>query len=103
MFGGKGFREPEMVRVRRGRFLMGSPEDEANRSAEESPQHEVQFGYDFEVGKYPVTFAEWDAAAAEGACGGYRRRDGKIGKKGWGRSKRITDSFRTHAHAIWPY
>ena len=39
----------------------------------------------FAVGKYEVTFAEWDACVAAGGCGGYRPDDG-----GWGRGRRPT-------------
>lgn len=39
--------------------------------------------YHFEVGKYPVTFREWDSAVRRGACDGYLPRD-----KGWGRGWR---------------
>lgn len=87
IFGGSGIKAPKMVRIRPGSFLMGSPEDEPYRDSREGPQHEVRIEYDFEVGKYPVTFAEWAAAAAEGACDGYRPHDGRPGEH-WGRGKR---------------
>ena len=69
LFGG-GFREPRMVKISKGEFMMGSPEDEPGRRSNEGPQHLVKIKYRFEVGKYPVTFAEWDAAAKKGACDG---------------------------------
>ena len=37
----------------------------------------------FAVGKYEVTFAEWDACVADGGCGGHRPED-----SGWGRGRR---------------
>ena len=43
---------PEMVQVRRGRFMMGSPLGEGNDS--ERPQHDVTVP-GFEVGRYEVT------------------------------------------------
>ena len=76
-FGGGGLMLPQMVRINPGRFLMGSPE------GEDGPQHEVVIDYHFEVGKYPVTFREWDSAARRGACDGYRPVD-----EGWGRGWR---------------
>ncbi|WBQ13106.1 formylglycine-generating enzyme family protein [Hyphomonadaceae bacterium BL14] len=71
---------PRMVRIRPGRFVMGSPENEPGHRESESPQHEVRIDYAFEVGKYPVTFREWDSAARLGACDGYFPPD-----EGWGR------------------
>ena len=71
---------PRMVRIRPGKFLMGSPGDEPGHHVSESPQHEVTIDYAFEVGKYPVTFREWDSAARLGACDGYFPPD-----EGWGR------------------
>ncbi|WBQ12847.1 formylglycine-generating enzyme family protein [Hyphomonadaceae bacterium BL14] len=71
---------PRMVRIKPGRFIMGSPESETAYRDSESPQHEVKIDYAFEVGKYPVTFREWDSAARLGACEGYLPPD-----RGWGR------------------
>jgi len=51
--------EPEMVFIKGGRFLMGSPETELGRFGNER-QHEVTVR-DFEIGKYPVTQAQWQA------------------------------------------
>jgi formylglycine-generating enzyme required for sulfatase activity len=53
----------EMVLIPGGKFLMGSPEDEPERSDSESPQHEVTVP-PFFMGKYPVTQAQWQAVAA---------------------------------------
>ncbi|MDV6342212.1 SUMF1/EgtB/PvdO family nonheme iron enzyme [Nitrosomonas sp. Is24] len=55
--------EPEMVRIPPGKFLMGSLETEGGRDVDEGPQHEVTIGYPFEIGKYAVTFDEYDAFA----------------------------------------
>ena len=49
----------EFVWIPAGRFLMGSPENEAGRDNDEGPQHEVVFKEGFWMGKYPVTQAEW--------------------------------------------
>lgn len=62
---------------------MGSPTSEPQRDSDEGPQHQVRIGYALAVGKYEVTFAEWDACAAAGGCGGYRPDD-----RGWGRGNR---------------
>ena len=34
----------------------------------------------FKLGKYEVTFAQWDACVADGGCGGYRPYDIKYGR-----------------------
>ncbi|ERT08668.1 formylglycine-generating sulfatase enzyme family protein [Lyngbya aestuarii BL J] len=48
----------ELVRIPAGRFLMGSPEDELERSERESPQHEVNVSTFF-MGRYPITQIQW--------------------------------------------
>ncbi len=74
---------PEMVPVPAGGFTMGSPMDEPQREKEEGPQHWVTIAKPFAAGKFAVTFAEWDACAAENGCGGYKPAD-----HGWGRQDR---------------
>ncbi|MEI8395946.1 MAG: formylglycine-generating enzyme family protein [Rhodospirillaceae bacterium] len=73
---------PSMVVIRHGSFTMGSPDSEAGRLLSEGPQHRVEIGYDLAVGRYPVTFDEWDACVAAGGCNGYRPSD-----QGWGRGR----------------
>ena len=74
---------PEMVVVPAGEFTMGSPSYEGGRFDNEGPQHRVVIGKPFAVGKYEVTFAEWDACVSARGCGGYRPAD-----EGWGRGRR---------------
>lgn len=74
--------EPEMVRVPARTFFMGSPSGEAGRDTNEGPQQQISIAA-FEVGKYEVTFDEWDACVAGGGCNGYRPSD-----EGWGRGRR---------------
>ena len=80
---GKEFRDcfvcPEMVVVPPGAFIMGSPPSEEDRDDDEGPTRRVTIPVLFAVGKYEVTFAEWDACLAAGGCGGYRPDD-----RGWG-------------------
>jgi formylglycine-generating enzyme required for sulfatase activity len=73
---------PEMTIVPPGAFVMGSPNQEDERSSEEGPQHNVEIGTWMAVGKYEVTFAEWDTCSAEGGCP-HQPRD-----PGWGRGRR---------------
>jgi len=58
---------PVMIVLPAGTFMMGSPESERNREASESPQHAVTVG-SIAVGKYDISFDEWDACASAGGC-----------------------------------
>jgi formylglycine-generating enzyme required for sulfatase activity len=81
---GDSFKEgadcPEMIVVPAGRFLMGSTTAQGNDR--ELPQHEVTIAKPFAVAKFALTFGEWDACAARGAC----RRN--VDDRGWGRGRR---------------
>jgi formylglycine-generating enzyme required for sulfatase activity len=57
---------PEMVVVQPGKFLMGSLDGVGE--PDEHPQHEVIIAKAFAVGKYEVTFDEWQACAKDGGC-----------------------------------
>jgi formylglycine-generating enzyme required for sulfatase activity len=74
---------PEMVVVPTGSFTMGSPETQLVRSKDEDPQHLVTFDRAFSVGKFAVTFDEWDACVVDSGCNAYRPDD-----HGWGRGRR---------------
>ena len=69
---GETFRDcpscPEMVIVPAGSFTMGSPASEEGRDDDEGPQHRVTISEPFAVGKYEVTFEEWDACVRDGGC-----------------------------------
>ncbi len=49
----------EMIPLRSGKFLMGSPAEEAERNEDEGPQHEVQVGA-FWIGKHEITWDQYD-------------------------------------------
>jgi formylglycine-generating enzyme required for sulfatase activity len=98
-----GFKEcelcPELVVVPPGTFTMGSPKGERGRDKSEGPQHRVTFARPFAVGRFAVTFAEWDACVADGGCNGYRPDDND-----WGRGRRpvIHVSWNdAQAYAAW--
>ncbi len=74
---------PEMVVAPAGSFMMGSPASEPERYDDEGPQHRVTIPKPFAVGRFAVTFAEWDACVADSGCGGYKPSD-----QGWGRDDR---------------
>lgn len=58
---------PEMVVVPAGEFIMGSSKAESGHT-DEKPQHTVRFAEPFGVGKFEVTFDQWDACTAAGRC-----------------------------------
>ena len=72
----------EMVVAPAGTFTMGSPATEKERSDQEA-QARVMIARPFAVGKFAVTFDQWDACVADGGCNGYRPAD-----EGWGRGNR---------------
>jgi formylglycine-generating enzyme required for sulfatase activity len=69
---------PLMVVIPAGSFMMGSPQGQGGN---QHPQHKVTLAKLFAVGKYEVTFAEWDACVAVGGCR-------EVRDSGWGRGKR---------------
>ncbi len=73
---------PEMVVVPAGEFMMGSPKWEGGREHYEGPQRIVKIGKPFGIGKYEVTFDEWDACVADGGC------THEASDNGWGRGRR---------------
>jgi formylglycine-generating enzyme required for sulfatase activity len=76
---------PEMVVLPDGEFTMGS-----NHYNSESPPHRVTIRPPFAMGKFEVTFAEWDACAAEGGCKHWP------GDQRWGRGRRPVINVSWH-------
>lgn len=90
---------PELIVLPQGDFMMGSPEPERRWAIEhgelkewldrETPQHRVRMGYRVAVGRYPVTFAEWDRYAEDDRWHRSRDVEPYIPRdQGWGRGKR---------------
>ena len=79
---GKSFRDcpecPEMVVVPAGRFHMGS----IVNTGTETPRHPVSIAKPFAVGKFEVTWDEWEACQAAGGC------EHNPDDEGWGRGRR---------------
>jgi len=76
---------PEMVVVPAGEFMMGSNDDDR-----EKPPRKVRISTPFAVGRFAVTFAEWDAADLTHTPG----------DSGWGRGRRpVIDVSWEHAKA----
>jgi formylglycine-generating enzyme required for sulfatase activity len=83
--------EPEMIFVPGGTFKMGSNDNER-----EKPIHDVTVK-DFYIGKYPVTFAEYDAY-----CEATKTEKPK--DQGWGRDRRPVINVNWHdaqAYCKW--
>ena len=76
---------PEMVLVPAGEFMMGSPEGEEGRDANEGPQRKVTIAQAFAVGRYEVTFAEWDACGLPAVALGAKAQAIRAGGAGSGR------------------
>jgi formylglycine-generating enzyme required for sulfatase activity len=81
---------PEMVLVPGGSFLMGSPAYEIEKedfftglTGTERPQVQVTIRRPFGVGRFAVTFAEWDACVADNRCNKHQPDD-----REWGRGSR---------------
>lgn len=72
---------PAMVVLPAGKFTVGYPPGDSGRYHHEGPVRGVTFKIPFAVGKYEVTFDEWDACVAEKGCP-------KIDDKGRGKGKR---------------
>ena len=70
-----------MVHIPAGSFLMGCQPVEKGCFESEKPAHQVQVSA-FDIGKYEVTFDEWDACVTDGGC------TQKASDQGWGRGRR---------------
>ena len=73
---------PEMIVVPAGKFMMGSPASENGRDIDEEPRRLVVIAKPLAVGRFTLTFDEWDACVADGGCNGR-----KPGDQGWGRGR----------------
>jgi formylglycine-generating enzyme required for sulfatase activity len=89
---------PEMVVVPVGGFTLGSPTSELERTIDEV-QIRVSIAQSFAVGKFAITFDEWDDCIANGGCNGYKPAD-----QGWGRGKHPVINVNwddARAYAAW--
>lgn len=58
---------PDMVVLPAGEFEMGSPAAESGQT-DEKPVHVVKFAKPFAIGKFELTFDQWDACTADAKC-----------------------------------
>ncbi len=108
---------PEMIEVPAGAFLMGAGAADVSRNADELPQHLVTFSHSFYLGKYLVTFKEWEACVRDNGC----KQQADVGGDGRGTkpviyvswydaqayvdwlSKKTQQQFRLMSEAEWEY
>ena len=86
----------KMAEIPEGTFRMGDLSKVKN--AISLPVHKVKVP-SFRMGKYEVTFSQWDACVADGGCNGYRPDD-----RGWGRGNRPVISVSwddAQAFIVW--
>jgi formylglycine-generating enzyme required for sulfatase activity len=67
---------PLLVTIPTGVFDMGTPAAEPGRLAHEGPVHQVTIANAFALGKFEVTFAQWDACVDDGGCNYYPADEG---------------------------
>jgi formylglycine-generating enzyme required for sulfatase activity len=85
---------PEMVRLPAGEFVMGS--DTGDES--ERPAHRVRIAKPFAIGKFEVSFEEWETCATLGGCA--RKPDDHK----WGRGRQPVMNIawaEMQAYAAW--
>ncbi|MGB3421007.1 MAG: bifunctional serine/threonine-protein kinase/formylglycine-generating enzyme family protein [Dolichospermum sp.] len=99
----------EMVEIPGGKFLMGSPENEAKRNENESPQHQVRVP-SFWIGKYELTQAQYQAIM--GTNPAYFKGDNRpVEQVSWNDavtfcqklSQRTGKNYRLPSEAEWEY
>lgn len=117
---------PLMVVLPKGEFDMGSPPGwlfgwigkESERRDDEGPVHTVTLNYPLAVGKFEVTFNQWDACVAEGACANRNPNDNTGGAENrpitnisWNDAKQYTQwlskktgkNYRLLSEPEWEY
>ncbi|WP_445626734.1 SUMF1/EgtB/PvdO family nonheme iron enzyme [Nostoc sp. DSM 114167] len=99
----------EMVQIPGGTFMMGSPEKEAERNENESPQHEVKVP-GFFMGKYEITQAQYQAIMGNNPSN-FKGEQRPVEQVSWDDavefckklSQKIGKTYRLPSEAEWEY
>jgi formylglycine-generating enzyme required for sulfatase activity len=107
-----------LVRIPAGNFMMGRYPGEQDSYSKEDPQHQVNIGYQFYIGKYEITKAQWQAVMNttpwEGASNSIDHQDSPAVYLTWGGLKEVggfleklsalgQGTFRLPSEAEWEY
>jgi len=103
----------EFVRIPAGSFMMGSPDSERGRYSDEGPLHKVTINYDFYMGKFEVTQAQWKAVMPGNPARRYGvGNDYPVSHVSWEACRQFVDAlnradvagmFRLPSEAEWEY
>jgi uncharacterized protein (TIGR02996 family) len=101
----------ELVFVLPGRFLMGSPPNEAHRKDEEGPMHLVHLTRGFWLGSHLVTEGQWHSLLGTQPRRGFRGRLLPVSDVSWIDCQEFLDAmarqharpFRLPSEAEWEY
>ncbi|WP_375339741.1 SUMF1/EgtB/PvdO family nonheme iron enzyme [Okeania hirsuta] len=99
----------EMVAIPGGSFIMGSPENEAQRRDTESPQHEITL-QPFYMSKYPITQEQYQAIIGENPSH-FKGRNRPVEMVTWHNatefcqqlSKKTRKNYRLPSESQWEY
>jgi len=92
-----GSEAPEMVLIPPGSYFMGASDGDAQAAPTEKPQHRVRIARPFAIGRYPVTFDEYDHFCEAAGCK-------KPADRSWRRGRRPVINISWHdsvAYCAW--
>ena len=107
----EGAKELEMVLIKAGSFIMGTPADERSNSDQGWPAHKVTISHDFYMGKYEITQAQWEAMVGKHRSYFSGRPDNPVEKVSWFNCRTFIKklnalglgTFRLPTEAEWEY
>jgi len=103
----------EMVLIREGRFMMGSPDSDDEAPPDEKPQHRVRITKPFYLGKYLVTQEQWEAVMGNNPSS-FKSPKNPVEPVTWGECQQFLDrlnakvtnhpgKFQLPSEAQWEY